>query len=266
MARPRILVTRSPHQASALAEALRALGAEPVLLPTIELAEPTSFSALDDAILRMDTFHWLLFTSANAVEAFCRRGRATALTDQRIAAIGLATGRALEAAGLRADLVPPLAIAESLADALLPFVRRPDGHPTNFLLVRAEKARDHLPDALRAAGAEVTIAPAYQTIIPGSSVSGVQALFKLRENWPDAISFTSSSTAANLLALLDLAGVKLPAEILRVSIGPVTSQTLREAGYAPHAEAIAPTISELAKAITDAVTLKSRPDLMTDGH
>ena len=70
---PRILVTRSPHQASALADHLRVLGAEPILIPTIELADPTSFAPLDAALTHLDRFHWLLFTSANAVEAFHRR-------------------------------------------------------------------------------------------------------------------------------------------------------------------------------------------------
>ncbi len=67
---PRVLITRSPHQASALAEVLRASGLEPILIPTIELAEPTTFAPLDAALAHLDRFHWLLFTSANAVEAF----------------------------------------------------------------------------------------------------------------------------------------------------------------------------------------------------
>ena len=74
---PRVLITRSPHQASALADQLRALGAEPILIPTIGLADPTTFAPLDAALARLDTFHWLIFTSANAVEAFHRRLTAT---------------------------------------------------------------------------------------------------------------------------------------------------------------------------------------------
>src|ERR1700689_3647314 len=73
MPAPRVLITRSPHQASALADQLRALGADPILLPTIELADPTTFAPLDAALAQLDRFHWLLFTSANAVEAFHRR-------------------------------------------------------------------------------------------------------------------------------------------------------------------------------------------------
>ena len=70
---PRVLITRSPHQASALADQLRALGADPILIPTIELADPTTFAPLDAALAHLDHFHWLIFTSANAVEAFHRR-------------------------------------------------------------------------------------------------------------------------------------------------------------------------------------------------
>ncbi len=73
MPAPRVLITRSPHQASALADQLRALGVDPILIPTIELADPTIFAPLDQALARLDSFHWLLFTSANAVEAFHRR-------------------------------------------------------------------------------------------------------------------------------------------------------------------------------------------------
>ena len=125
---PRILVTRSPHQASELADALRALGAEPVLIPTIETVEPTSYAPLDEALARLDGFDWLIFTSANAVEAFARRldGRALPV-GLKIAAIGAATARALEAAGFGVDLVPALAVAESLTEALLPFALQPDG-------------------------------------------------------------------------------------------------------------------------------------------
>jgi uroporphyrinogen-III synthase len=283
----RILITRSPHQASELAERLRALGHEPILIPAIELTAPTTFAPLDAALTQLDTFHWLLFTSANAVEAFHRRlaGRATesgvpttesgvpttesgapGLASEtwavlpptpRIAAIGSATARALEAIGLHADLLPPQAVAESLAEALLPHARQPDGVPTRFLLLRAEQARDILPDTLRAAGAEVTIAPAYRTIIPQTSAGQLQALFSAPANYPDAITFTSSSTATNFIALLEAASLTLPPEILRISIGPITSQTLRDLHLPPHAEATEPTLPALVEIVVKSLNLKN---------
>ncbi|MBB5061743.1 uroporphyrinogen-III synthase [Granulicella mallensis] len=262
MTHPRVLITRAPHQVSELAESLRAAGIEPILIPAIETVEPTSFAPLDAALSGIDTFHWLLFTSANAVEAFNRRlgvlkgvGRPSVhsfhagTTGLKVAAIGPATARAVEVAGLQVDLTPTQAVAESLAAALLPHARQPDGTPTRFLLVRAEQARDHLPDTLCAAGAEVTIAPAYRTVIPESSIPTIRELFVRPENYPEAITFTSSSTAHNLVALLEAAGLVLPPDILRASIGPITSQTLVQLGFPPHVEAKEPSVPSLVAAI-----------------
>jgi uroporphyrinogen-III synthase len=272
----RVLVTRSPQQSSSLAECLRALGLEPILIPAIEITEPTSFRALDAALAQLDDFHWLLFTSANAVEAFHRRVQGT--LDQgapfiaqpyramggeaqapRIAAIGASTARALEAVGLTPDLIPPQAVAESLAESLLPHVRQPDGSPTRFLLIRAEEAREHLPATLRSTGAFVTIAPAYRNIIPTDSIPAIRALVSAPDHYPDAITFTSSSTVSNLLALCEAAGVTLPSEPLRISIGPITSQTLRDAGYPPHAEAPEPTVTSLAETVVKTLGALQKP-------
>jgi len=262
MPKPRILVTRSPHQASELADALRALGADPILIPTIELIAPTTYAPLDEALAHLDHFHWLLFTSVNAVEAFHQRLRerpnpySLIPTSCLTAAIGPATARALESIGLTPTLIPEKAIAESLAIALLPHAIQPDGTPTRFLLLRAEVARDHLPEALRTAGAEVTIAPAYRTVIPEASITAIQTLFADPKRHPTAITFTSSSTAENLFALLKSANLTLPTEILRASIGPITSQTLRNLGYPPQIEAQQATVTSLVEALKKSPGLK----------
>ena len=244
---------------------LRALGAEPVLIPAIETVAPSTFAPLDRALADLERFHWLLFTSANAVEAFARRlqhlGIAipSAAPFPQIAAIGPATGRALEAMGLAPDLTPPQAIAESLAESLLPLVRQPDGTAARFLLIRAEEAREHLPDTLRAVGAEVVIAPAYKTVIPEASVALVRELFaKETAERIEAITFTSSSTARNLVALCEAAGITLPSSALRISIGPITSQTLRELLLPPHAEAAEATVSALAQSVLQALAAPDR--------
>ena len=283
----RVLVTRASHQGSDLADRLRALGAEPILIPAIETADPSSFAVLDAALADLNTFHWLLFTSANAVEAFVKRlphptGNATptAARDRvphlrdspivakvggapqrfrggpQIAAIGPATARALEKIGRAPILVPPQAVAESLAEALLPHALQPDGTSTRFLLIRAEEAREHLPETLRAAGAEVTVAPAYRTVIPEGSVPLLRELFAATSRPPDAITFTSSSTARNLIAVCEAARVPLPAASLRVSIGPITSRTLHELGFPAHTEALEATVSALAEAVMR--TLRAR--------
>jgi uroporphyrinogen-III synthase len=271
---PRVLVTRTPHQASALAEALRAAGLEPILIPTIEIASPNSFAPLDAALANLPSYHWLIFTSANAVEFFFSRlaanqvaqgfslgshslgshsgeEREGALASEgiqlptSIAAIGSATARALEPFGIKPDLIPSQAIAESLAAALTPHAKQPDGTPTRFLIPRAESARDILPDTLIAAGADVTIAPVYRNLIPTDSIPAIRQLFATPATYPDAITFTSSSTVTNLLVLVEAAGVSLPSEPLRISIGPITSAALRDHHLPPHAEAGEPTISAL---------------------
>ena len=261
---PRVLITRAARQSSTLADQLRAFGADPILIPTIELADPTTFAPLDHALTHLDTFHWLIFTSANAVEAVHKRLQhlhnspipsPLSSIPCRIAAIGPATARALEAARLTVHLLPSQAVAESLAEALLPEALQPDGTPTRFLLLRAEAARDILPDTLRAAGADLTIVPVYRNLIPSDSIASIRQLFSHAENWPAAITFTSSSTATNLLALLEASSLTLPPQIQRISIGPITSQTLRDLHLPPHAEAAEPNLPSLVAEVVKALNL-----------
>ncbi len=272
--RQRVLVTRAAQQSSALAEHLSRLGLDPVLLPAVAIAEPSSLAALDEALAHLDRYHWLLFTSANAVEVAGKRwlhggtaawqGGSAAPTPRslpstlRLAAIGPATARALNKLGWAADLVPAQAVAESLTAALLPQARQPDGMPTRFLLLRAEEARDLLPVTLRNAGAAVTIAPAYRTILPATSVDLVRNLVAGKAEALDAITFTSSSTARNLVALFEAAGARMPDTALRVSIGPITSQMLRELGLPPHAEAAEATVASLAQTVLAALEQRRR--------
>jgi uroporphyrinogen-III synthase len=255
----RILITRTRHQASDLAVQLEALGANPILIPTIEIAPPESYAPLDGALAQLNSYSWLLFTSANAVEVFHHRlnlqqarlsHRASNLHSSkepqkpRIAAIGPATARAVQSIGLIVDLIPPQYVAESLAAALAPYATG-----TKMLLIRAEQARDVLPEALTAAGAAVTIANAYRNQIPPDSIPTLQSLFSSPATHPDAITFTSASTATNLFALLETANLTLPSNILLASIGPITSRTLRDLGHPPTVEATEPTIPALIQAI-----------------
>ncbi len=242
----RILITRTRHQASELATQLEALGATTILVPTIEIAAPSSFAALDAALTCLRTYDWLLFTSANAVEAFHRRAQFLHLTQlpKHIAVIGPATLNAANAIGLTVDLLPPQYIAESLAEALLP-----EAAGKSFLLVRAAEARETLPQTLTAAGATVTIAEAYRNQLPPESIPALQALFASPENYPDAITFTSASTARNLCALLEAANLSLPPDITLASIGPITSEALRDLGHSPTIEAREPTIPALVESL-----------------
>jgi uroporphyrinogen-III synthase len=251
--RPRILITRTRQQASALAERLEAMGAETILVPTIELVPPGSFSALDDAVAHVGLeFDWLIFTSANAVRSFVERARLQGIEPRprRIAVIGPATAKAVEAAGISPDIGPVLMpkeyVAESLAEALL---GASGISPKHYLLVRAEEARDILPSSLEAAGHRVTIAPAYRNLTPPETIPALMQLFSDSEHYPDIITFTSSSTARNLFALLDEAGLVLPAGIALASIGPITSRTLEELDRQATFVADEPTIDSLAAAI-----------------
>jgi uroporphyrinogen-III synthase len=245
----RVLVTRAPHQASELADRLRGLGAEPVLIPTIEIAPPSSYEALDAAIRELPNFDVVAFTSANAVEAFQQRRVALGVSAaaRRVAVVGRATQRAVEAIGLRADVVPPVFTAESLAETLAAETRG-----RRFLLVLAEGAPATLRDGLVAAGAaEVRVAAAYSNRIPEASVTAVASLFHDAATWPDAVTFTSASTANNLVALLEAAQTKLPEEVTRASIGPVTSNALRELGLTAHVEAKEATVAGLVECLVE---------------
>jgi uroporphyrinogen-III synthase len=247
---PRVLVTRAPHQASALGDALIAHGLRVVSIPTIALAPPTDeYATLDRELTRLDEYDWLLFTSANAVAVFAER-----LEDQAvplscgIASIGAATSKALREAGFPVRLQAQTAVAESLAKSLLPHARN-----ASMLLIRAEQGRDILIETLTEAGAEVTLAPAYRTVIPTESTD------RLRRELPtvDAITFTSSSAVSNLFALLEAAGVTLPPSVKLASIGPVTTAALKEHGLKPHVEALDASVPALAAALAHA--LQDRP-------
>lgn len=242
----RILVTRAPHQASELADRLRALGATPVLLATIEIGPPASYAGLDAAIAELARFDLIAFTSANAVRAFAERAGAMGVSPapRRVAAVGPATAQAVEAIGLKVDVMPAVFTAEALAQTLAP-----ETAGLRVLLVLAEGAPATLCDGLRAAGAEVTVAAAYANRVPEGSLEAAKDLFGKQGRWPDAVTFTSASTANNLAALLEAAGLKLPEETVRASIGPVTSRALAELGLPAHIEAAEPTIASLVRAI-----------------
>jgi uroporphyrinogen-III synthase len=248
LAHRRILVTRARGQASALAELLGSEGATPILIPTIEIATPESWEALDAGLRGMAGFDWLILTSANAVTALTDRARALGVLPRprRIAAIGPATAKAVVASGLapQVDLMPDEFIAESFAEALWPHARG-----KSMLLVRAAEARDLLPQQMVAAGARVTVAEAYRNRIPTGSIEALSRLFAADP--PDGITFTSGSTARNLAGLLEAGGLAVPPDIVLASIGPITSEAMRALGLEPTVEADEATIPALVGALID---------------
>ena len=245
----RIVVTRPRDQAAALTDRLRALGAEAISLPTIEIRPPGDWTPLDHAIARLDTYDWLIFTSANGVDNFIQRLDRSPNDLRRIrakiCAIGPATAEALETLHLKVDRLPAEYVAESLLEAFV----GDDLDGTRILLPRALVARDLIPAQLEQRGARVDVVPAYQTVIPADAASRAQRLFA-GPGRPDWITFTSSSTVKNFLSLCPkekLEGVRV------ASIGPITSATARELGLSVDQEAGRYTVDGLIEAILSAV-------------
>ncbi len=231
----RVLVTRAAHQAGKLSEGLRALGAVPVEVPVLEIVPPTSFDPLDAALSKLHSYDWIVITSANTVRVL--KERATALgiefgrtATRKVASVGSATAKAAAEAGLAASFVPESYVAESLVEGL---AGRAAGQ--RILLARAAVARDVVPDALRSAGAEVDVVDAYQNVMPAAAP---EQLRQALSEGIDAATFTSSSSATQLAQAARVAGLAWPfAKVPAISIGPITSQTLRELGWEPAVEA-----------------------------
>ena len=246
-------MTRARHQARRLADALRARGATVLEIPAIAIEPPPSYAPLDAALREIAAYQWLIVTSANGVETLRTRMAElgispTAFAHLQIAAVGSATATALREAGLFVALTPKEYVAESLVDSL---GTRVVGQ--RVLLVRAMVARDVIPDALRQRGATVDVVDAYRTVIPTESVTAVRTIFASGARPPDAATFTSSSTVTNFLALLRVAQVERPSTMKAVSIGPITTATLRENGWGPAAEADPHDLSGLIAAVLRAL-------------
>lgn len=241
-----MLVGRARHQAGALSRELRKLGATVLEIPFIEIRKPRSFLPLDSALKNLAEYDWLILTSANGVEAMWERLaklRLKNLGHMRVAAIGPATKKAIEQRGVKVDVVPKEYVAESVVRSLRSRVKE-----KRVLLIRAKVARDVIPNELRKAGAQVDVVEAYETVIPKSSRTRLRAAFKNPARAPHVITFTSSSTVRNFVALLG----KRPASCGNTqfaSIGPVTSSTLRELGLEVDIEASIFTIPGLVAAI-----------------
>ena len=238
LAGKRILITRARHQAGRLAEALEEHGAEVLRLPTIEIIPPESCSHLDAVLEVIDGFDWLIVTSANGVAALEDRLRflnvlPARLEHLQIAAIGPATATALGRVGLRVSAMPEEYVAEAVVALLKEKVRG-----KRVLLVRPAVARDVIPEELRQAGADIHVVEAYRTVIPADSIVQVRGLFGEGKPLPDAVTFTSSSTVNNFVALLVAAKIELPFALRAVSIGPVTTRTLRQHNWEPACEAV----------------------------
>lgn len=253
----RIVVTRSRQQAGKLTAALQSLGAVVIELPLIEIIPPSSYEPLDEALRHLDTYQWLIVTSANTARVLGERSRhaGVPLADfkhPKIIAIGSATAEGLREQGIDVDLIPEKYVAESVLQLLSGVAPG-----TRVLLARAAVARDVIPDELNRSGASVDIVDAYQTVLPEGSETKAQQLFADPGYAIDAVTFTSSSTVKHMIRLLAQAGIRVPPPGVRaISIGPVTSVVLREYGWPPAVEAVQ---SDIAGLVEAAVRLLSAP-------
>jgi uroporphyrinogen-III synthase len=233
LAGTRILVGRARHQAGSLSASLRSLGASVIEIPFIEIRKPQSYRPLDDALKNIKSYDWLILTSANGVEAMWERVRKLRITRRtlkhlEIAAIGPATKKAIVKHGLKVKMVPEEYVAESVVKGLRDKVKG-----KRVALIRAKVARDLIPEELRAAGAEVDVVEAYETVVPEKSRARLRALMRNAKRRPHIVTFTSSSSVKNFADLLGQQkagsrGEGLLKGVQFASIGPVTSATLGE--------------------------------------
>lgn len=246
----RVLVTRAREQAGPTAALLRERGADPVVVPTIEIRPPTDARAMVEAAGALDRYGWIVVTSANGVERLWaevrRQGKdARAFATAKLAAIGPGTAAALERYGLTADLVAKVHHGEGLADELGPAIG--DAKP-KVLVARARRARDVIPEALRAAGCEVDVVPVYETYAPpGPLLDALAALLEAGEI--DVVTFTSSSTVEHLCDALGDRTARLLGSTCVASIGPITTETARRRGIRVDVTASEHTVRGLVSAI-----------------
>ena len=245
----RIVVTRATQQASALTDKLRELGADVVEMPATQIAR-LDLQPLRDAIHRLPTFTWLIFSSQNAVSIFWDQllgeaRDARALAGLKIAAVGPATAGALLERGITVDVVPERFVAEGLLDVLR---ARDDVAQSKVLYVTAEGARDVLPRGLRELNAEVTVIEAYRSIPDGEGADRLAR--QLERDDIDLVTFTSGSAVRGFV---DAVGTDLAQKVAAASMGEQTSAALREAGIEVKAEAEESTLDGLVAAVLSAV-------------
>ena len=244
----RIVITRARGQAGELAARLEKLGADVIEFPTIEIQPAADYGPLDEALARIGSYEWVIFTSANGVRFFLERLALAGLNIDAvragICAIGPATRTEAVSAGFRVALMPAEYVAESLVLAF----ERHGIEGKRVLLPRAAVARDVVPAALRRRGATVDVVEAYRSGIPAAASARAQRIFGSSPR-PDWVTFTSSSTVANFV---QVAGAMALEGVRVATIGPVTTATARQHGIEVTVEARTFTAAGVVEAILSA--------------
>jgi uroporphyrinogen III methyltransferase/synthase len=250
-----ILVTRARREGDKLVEQLNSYGAKVYYAPTIEIIDPESFAVLDQSIETLSDYHWIIFTSRNAVEKFLARLKYLEksienLTPLKILAVGSSTAKALEKANICVTLIPENFSAEGALKSLENYYSKDGLIGLKFLFPRALAGRDLLAVELEKLGAKVDLVIAYQTCIPQGAKEEILKIFS-SENI-DLITFTSPSTINNLVELI------LPEPITELlqnsviaSIGLITSTAITEVGLKVDVCPKESTALSLAEAIKD---------------
>ena len=224
----RILVTRPTDQGMDLVDRLEAMGAEAIEAPMIRIVPPEDYGPLDEACARAGEFDWIVFSSANAVDAFMNRLLAgpqdlRALGGVQLCGVGPATAERVARHGLKVDLTPPEYRAEAVLRALS---ERGDVNGLKILLPHADIGRELLAEELRKQGADVTEVVAYRTIAVEADREGELDIYRmLLERSIDVVTFTSASAVRTFVRVL---GAEPAADLLGSTvvacIGPVTAE------------------------------------------
>jgi uroporphyrinogen-III synthase len=245
LAGKRIVVTRAAHQAEELARPLRELGAQVILLPVLSIVPPEDLEPLQTAAAQIDSYDWIVFSSANAVAALAGQLKLDQpVPKARIAAVGAATREAVQKIGWRVDVVPDRFVAESLVDVMSQHQLK----GCRVLIPAAAVTRDVISRALLNLGAHVTVVEAYRNAAPEGIAGQARALFA-GSACPDWVTFTSSSAVDHLV---EVVGTAAFTSVRIASIGPITSSTVREHGLEVDAEPIEHTIEALVSSIAEA--------------
>ena len=244
-----IVVTRPRAQAAAFVERLTRAGAEVISCPTIEIVPPASWQPLDEAIGRLDTFDWIVFTSVNGVSKFFDRLSGLGRTRDevrraRLAAVGPQTAEAVVQCGLTVEVMPDEFRAEAVAEAMI----TAGVSGGRVLLPRAAGAREILASLLRDAGAVVEEVVSYEAVPAQTDVSAVRGL--LAAGSVDLVTFTSSSTVRTFLMLLGEDALRMLRGTTIGCIGPITAATAVAAGLQVTIQPAAYTIAAFSDAIT----------------
>ena len=244
-----VVITRPERQADDLARLLLEQGANPISFPTIAIEPPDDWGELDKALKQLESYHWLIFTSANGVRFFFERLRQKEkdirdLKGIKICCIGPATARQIEEKDIKVDLVPD----EFIAEGILKSFSALNVRGKKILLPRAAQARDILLEGLKNQGAEVDVVTVYRTINSGRKKEEFMALLDTHE--VDIITFTSSSTVTNFVEIMGKDFV-LPPQVRVACIGPVTTATAKKAGFQVDIEQKEYTMSGLVQSLID---------------